>query len=265
MKFTELMAVAGTLAMTAAVAAPMESQWKGKKVAFLGDSITDHCTSATNYWGYLELDLGLKPLVYGINGHQMSMIKGQAEKLKKDHGDDVDAIFIFAGTNDYYADVPLGKWYDYTMEPSNWRKSKEPAPRRHFTMDGKTFRSRINIALGYMKDNFPDAQVILVTPIHRGFADFHFADNVQPDESFGNPRGLHIEDYVNVVKEAGDVWCVPVINLFGECGLYPTRDSFVKCFRNAKDDRLHPNPEGHRRMAEVIKYRILAMPSTYRK
>ena len=123
MKLSKRMAVVGALMMTVAVAAPMESQWKGKKVAFLGDSITDHCTSATNYWGYLELDLGLKPLVYGVNGHQMSQIKGQAEKLKKDHGDDVDAIFIFAGTNDYFADVPLGKWYDYTMEPSNWRRS----------------------------------------------------------------------------------------------------------------------------------------------
>lgn len=264
MKFTKLMAVAGTLAMTAAVAAPMESQWKGKKVAFLGDSITDHCTSATNYWGYLELDLGLKPLVYGINGHQMSMIKGQAEKLKKDHGDDVDAIFIFAGTNDYYADVPLGKWYDYTMEPSNWRGSKELAPRRHFTMDGKTFRSRINVALDYIKDNFPEAQVVLMTPIHRGYANFG-SSNIQPDESFGNPRGLHIEDYVDVVKEAGGVWSVPVIDLHAECGLFPSKDVHMRYFKNAKTDRLHPNPEGHRRMAEVIKYRILAMPSTYRK
>lgn len=249
----------------AALAAPVESQWKGRKVAFLGDSITDHSTSATNYWGYLELDLGIKPLVYGINGHEMSQIRGQAEKLKKEHGDDVDAIFVFAGANDYFAEIPLGHWYDHTMEPSLWRRSKEPAPRRHPTVDGKTFRSRINVAISYIKENFPDAQVIMLTPIHRGFANFFVGDNMQSDESFANPRGLHIEDYVNVVKEAGGVWSVPVIDMYSECGLMPSMDVHAKLFRDSKNDRLHPNPEGHWRMAEVIKYRILGMPATFRR
>lgn len=252
-------------AVVCAFGGAVDSHWKGRKVAFLGDSITDHSTSATNYWGYLEFDLGIKPLVYGVNGHQMLRIKGQAEKLKKEHGDDVDAIFIFAGTNDYFADCPLGKWWDHKMEPSNWRGSKEPAPRRYFTLDEKTFRGRVNIALDYIKDNFPDAQVILMTPIHRGYANFHWQDNIQSEETFGNPRGLHIEDYVNVVKEASGIWSVPVIDLYAECGLFPIKDSFVKCFKSGTDDRLHPNPEGHRRLAETIKYKILSMPSTFRK
>jgi len=258
------LATLAALVAAAVLATPVDSQWKGKKVAFLGDSITDHATSATNYWGYLALDLGLKPLVYGINGHQMSRIKGQAEKCLKENPD-VDALFIFAGTNDYFADCPLGAWYEYTMEPSDWRGSKEPAPRRKPTLDGNTFRSRINVALSFIKDNFPDAQVVLMTPIHRGYANFHWGDNIQSDESFANPRGLHIEDYVNVVKEAGPIWSVPVIDLYGECGLLPSRDAYVKCFKDAKSDRLHPNPEGHWRMAETIKYRLLAMPATFRR
>ena len=37
-----------------------KSQWKGKKVAFLGDSITDksHVGTTKNYWQYLEEMLG---------------------------------------------------------------------------------------------------------------------------------------------------------------------------------------------------------------
>ena len=42
-----------------------ENQWKGKKVAFLGDSITDkkHVGTTKNYWQYLAEMLGLTPLV----------------------------------------------------------------------------------------------------------------------------------------------------------------------------------------------------------
>lgn len=263
----KMLTVLGVLGIGAAFAANVpDSQWKGKRVAFLGDSITDksHVRCSTNYWGFLDAMLGIQPLVYGINGHQMSRIKAQAEQLRAEHGEDVDAIFIFAGTNDYFADTPLGKWWDYTLEPSNWRLSKELAPKRMPAMDEGTFRGRINIALDYIKDHFPDAQVILLTPLHRGYAYFS-GNNSQSPECFGNPRGLHIDDYVEVIKEAGDIWSVLVINLYGISGLYPMKDSYVKCFGDAKNDRLHPNTEGHRRIAETIKYQILAMPSTFRK
>ena len=89
-----------------------QQQWTGKKVAFLGDSITDreHIGTEKNYWQFLEEMLGIEALVYGINGHQWSDLPEQAEKLKEEEGDRVDAIIIFAGTNDYYADVTLGEW-----------------------------------------------------------------------------------------------------------------------------------------------------------
>lgn len=259
--------VLAMIAASAAVAAaePTKTHWFGKKVAFLGDSITDHVTSPTNYWGYLELDLGITPYVYGISGHEMSQLKGQAEKLRAEHGDDVDAIFIFAGTNDYWGDIPLGKWYTYTQEVSNWRRSQELAPRRHFDLNAATFRGRINILLDYLKDNYPDAQIILMTPLHRGFADFKVGDNMQPEETFGNPSGLHIEDYVNVVREASSVWSVPVIDLFAESGLFPIKDSFAKFFKNETSDRLHPNSLGHRRLADTIRGRMMSMPSTFRR
>lgn len=256
-----LAAIAGA----AVFAAPLDSQWKGKKVAILGDSISDPGVCKTNYYVYLANDLGIVPCVYAVSGHQWSAIKGQAEKLKAEHGDDVDAIFVFVGTNDYFVNAPLGQWWTYTMEPSDWRGSKEPAPRRNFAMAKDTVRGRINIAMSFLKDSFPDAQIVLMTPIHRGYANFHFGNNIQSEETFGNPRGLHIEDYVDVVKEASGVWSVPVIDLYAESGLFPIRDSHAKYFKSATDDRLHPNALGHWRLAEVIKYRILAMPAGFRK
>jgi len=47
------------------------SQWECKKVAFLGDSMTQKGDSANMvYWECLEDFLGIEPFVYGISGHQ---------------------------------------------------------------------------------------------------------------------------------------------------------------------------------------------------
>ena len=72
----------------------MPSQWSGKKVAFLGDSITDKRKIGTsaNYWLYLSQMMGFEPWVYGINGHDWNGVLGQAKKLKEEKGDAVDAM-----------------------------------------------------------------------------------------------------------------------------------------------------------------------------
>ena len=54
--------------------AEIKSQWRGARVAYLGDSITDkrQVEKGLNdtYWVYLEKLLGTESLVYGISGHQ---------------------------------------------------------------------------------------------------------------------------------------------------------------------------------------------------
>ena len=64
------------------------TQWKGRKVAFMGDSITDkaHVGTTKNYWQYLQEMLGLVPFVYGINGQQWRDVPGQCEKLRAERG-----------------------------------------------------------------------------------------------------------------------------------------------------------------------------------
>ena len=95
--------------------AEIKSQWQGARVAYLGDSITDirqpQKYNTDPYWVYLESLLGIKPFVYGISGHQWHQIPGQTDKLIAEHGQEVDAIMIFVGINDYNANVPLGDWF----------------------------------------------------------------------------------------------------------------------------------------------------------
>lgn len=54
----------------------LQSQWQGKRVAFLGDSMTDKRRIGTTYvyWEYLNELLGIESFVYGISGNQWNHI-----------------------------------------------------------------------------------------------------------------------------------------------------------------------------------------------
>ena len=262
--------------------AEIKSQWRGALVAYLGDSITDkrQVEKGQNetYWSYLENILGIESFVYGISGHQWHQIPGQTDKLIKEHGQEVDAIMIFVGTNDYNASVPLGEWYSeevVEVEVSGPKGSKSGVmaerKKRTLVMDKKTLRGRINIAMSQLKREYPTKQIILLTPIHRGLA--LLSDrNVQPDELHANGVGEYIDAYVDVVKEAGNVWAVPVIDLNSICGLYPLEESNALYWRRPsleksqksgrnRIDRLHPNSAGHLRMARALAYQLLGYPA----
>lgn len=134
---------------------------------------------------------------------------------------------------------------------------------RAFSFDGDTFYGRPNAALKSIKTALPAAQIVLLTPIHRGYANFG-PSNIQPDEVHANTLGLYIDDYVRAVREAGSQWSVPVIDLYSECGILPTEPEYDRYLANPKRDRLHPSTRGHERLARVIEMRLKTLPSTFR-
>ena len=239
--------------------------WKNKKVAFLGDSITDkiHVGTTRNYWEDLADLCGIVPLVYGLNGWTWAGVREQAENLLKDHGTDVDAIFVFMGTNDYRRSVPLGEWYSLREEETNSDGVVMKKMRRIFNTDTETFRGRINDGMSFLKKHFPVQQIILLTPVHRAFARFS-ETNVQPEESFPNEIGRYVEDYIDDIKAAGNIWSVPVIDLNSISGLFPVMDEYAQYFHDPATDRLHPNAAGHRRIALALAYQMQMYPSDFR-
>ena len=261
-----VMAVPG-MAQTA-IATPEVPQWhpwKGKRVAYFGDSITDprNNGSKKKYWGFLEDWLGITPYVYGVSGRQWNDIPRQAQKLQEEHGDSVDAILVFIGTNDYNAGVPIGEWFTERPEKvmAGIHEPKHLVDRRHRypVMSDSTYRGRINKALDCVKRMYPRKQIVLLTPIHR--AEFYANEkNWQPREDYTNQCGEYIDAYVESVKEAGNLWAVPVIDLNALCGLYPLMDEMAQFFKSAENDRLHTNDEGHRRMALTIMQQLSALP-----
>ena len=243
----------------------IQHPWKGKRVAYFGDSITDPRNSGSKkkYWGFLQDWLQIEPYVYGVSGRQWNDIPRQADQLKAEHGDDFDAILIFIGTNDYNAGVPIGEWFvekdEQVMAGIHEQKHLVDRKHRYPVMRDSPYRGRINKALDYVKRLFPTKQIVLLTPIHR--AEFYANDkNWQPREDYTNKCGEYIDAYVQSVKEAGNLWAVPVIDLNALCGLYPLMDAYVPYFKDGAADRLHPNDAGHARMAQTLVYQLLTLP-----
>ena len=260
-----VMLIATTLPVHAQ--ALFQHPWQGKRVAYFGDSITDPRNSGSQrkWWNWLQDWLGIEPFVYAISGRQWNDIPNQAEKLKAEHGDDFDAILIFIGTNDFNAAVPIGEWYAVAEDSveAAVHRPKAMALRRHRTpsMNKDTYRGRINIAMQRLKEMFPTKQVVLITPIHRGYF-YGNEKNIQPTEAYTNEIGEWIDAYVESVKEAANIWAVPVIDLNAKCGFYPlVKEHSVYC-HNDKDE-LHPNDNGHIRMARTMMYQLLALPCTF--
>ena len=181
-----------------------------------------------------------------------------------EHGQDVDAIMIFAGTNDYNASVPVGEWFfedECGVEVSGG--NIDVRRRRTPVVDESTFCGRINSVMSYLKSNFPRAQIILLTPLHRAYAVFG-TDNVQPDESYSNAMGYFLDEYVETVRKASDIWSVPVIDLYSDSGLYPLCKEHAIYFHSEKTDMLHPAAAGHCRIAKTLMYAMQALPSGFR-
>lgn len=240
------------------------SQWQGKRVAYLGDSMTQKSKNGTNtlYWEYLQELLGIEPYVYGISGNQWDGIYKQALKLREEKATAVDAILIFAGTNDFNHGVPLGKFFSETTKETNHNGNTVTFKYRTSVENDSTFCGRINKVMVFLKTNFPEQQIIIMTPVHRGYAKFN-EKNVQPEERFANEQGLYLDSYVDALKQAATYWSVPLIDLYTLSGLYPLADSQTKYFNNADTDRLHLNALGNYRLAKTIQYQLLTLPSNF--
>ncbi len=133
---------------------------------------------------------------------------------------------------------------------------------RHFAMDKNTLKGRINIAMSKLKQMYPTKQIVVMTPVHRAY--FASGDkNIQPDEMYENARGLFFDEYVKAIKEAGNVWAVPVIDLNSLSGLFPLYDAGAQMFNKPNTDRLHPNDAGHSRMAKTIMQQLSALPCDF--
>ena len=208
--------------------------WAGKKCVFFGDSITYGVGTVEKYCNFLAMLRGITVANYAVNGSVLvDNGMSRVTAFVTDYADNPADTFIFAyGTNDWGNGKPLGEWY--TTDSNGVRT---------LSTDTTTFRGAWVQILTYLKTNFDSKKIILMTPIHRGAGSY-------ASDLTRNNIGLYLEDYVKVIKEAGEIFSVDVIDLYGESGLNPNINPSTIYF--TPNDRLHPNAEGHKQMAKVI-------------
>lgn len=236
---------------------------KTDRLCFLGDSITDGAGTTKRYIEYIAEITGAEVHGFGVNGAQTKDVHVQLDRLEKTVGKNFDVLFLFIGTNDFNASTPLGEFFTERSEsvPCNSDEngkftSYAIRKKREFVFCEDTFKGRLNTLLDRIKKNYPDKRVIMLTPIHRAYAYFG-EENIQPTELYSNAIGNYFEEYIDAERKAADVWSIELIDLYRDCGLFPLYDDNAELFFSpTKQDSLHPNENGHLRIAKTILNKI---------
>ena len=211
---------------------------EGLKINFLGDSITEgHGVSCieNTYWNVLKREEKLSVARgYGISGTRFAKKRVPSENPRwdldfisrfPDMDDDADAVVIFGGTNDFgHGDAPLGEMSD----------------RGEYTFYGAChtlFNGVIN--------KYPEATIVIMTPLHRIQEDNPRGDGNKKDGEGIAPLSL----YVEIIKEVAAYYSLPVLDLWSVSGIQPKVSALRERYC---PDGLHPNDEGHKIIASRL-------------
>ncbi len=212
---------------------------KGKKIVFLGDSITEGVGTSGVDKQYVTL-VGQRGEFreyknYGISGTRFAKqinntdpIGERAFCLRVEELDeDADVVVVFGGTNDFgHADGPIGTFEDRALE---------------------TFYGACHHIMSRLHERFLGKTIVIMTPLHR-----HNEDNPKGDwKVFGTAP---LKTYVNIIREMAEYYSIPVLDLYAESGIQPR----LQVLRDAYcPDGLHPNDAGH----ELIAAKLLSFLS----
>ena len=209
---------------------------KGKRINFLGDSITEgHGTTckAKCFVSLLKDQLELaESRNYGIGGTRFAVQQKPSENEIWDRNfcsrvagmePDADVVVVFGGTNDFgHGDAPLGCMTDRTPD---------------------TFYGACHTLMSSLIEKYPEAAIVVLTPLHRCNE-----DNLRGD-GFKAQDVAPLVTYVDIIKEVARWYSLPVLDLFASSGLQPRvpviQEKYVPV-------GLHPNDAGHVILADKI-------------
>ena len=212
----------------------------GKKINFLGDSITEGSGVAdianNRYDNRLKAKYNLQTNNYGIGGTRIAHQTKPSEKPRYDLcmcgrasniDPDADITVVYGGVNDYlHGDAPFGEWGDTT--PS-------------------TFVGAVYFIMNFLKTTVPEQKLAFMTPAR---CHFYGVDCTIPSPHQNKrPDARPLYDYVQVIVKTGKELGVPVLNLYDDLGVDPMRED--DCVRYTAEG-LHFNDEGHAKIAECL-------------
>ena len=209
---------------------------KGKKVVFIGDSITDgHGTSANEftYWNQFGRNTGAIVFADGIGGSRIAPQRvATVERPWEDRyfasrvdelNPEADIIVVFGGTNDFgTGDAAFGTMNDRTND---------------------TFYGACHLLVQKLYEKYPKATIVLMTPLHR------LSENDMPYNELGVRRVGPLSVYVQALRDVAEYYGLPLVDLFATCPIQPHIDSLRQMYM---PDGLHPNDAGAALVAECL-------------
>lgn len=211
--------------------------FSGTKIACLGDSIT----AATNldnmedyqqysYPAYLKEILGAKEVEnLGIGGSSIGRYWENAFVDRyRDIPEDTDLILVMGGTNDGLC---------VTGEDFGVMEDRKEG----------TFIGDLDELIRGLRDHYPDAQVVLVTPLPNVLHDM-----LRKERDYLLPQSM----IANAMKQVGGEYKIPVIDLYNS-NILDSHDAAV--IYNYMPDGVHCNAEGYQILARHIAAQLVSL------
>jgi len=205
----------------------------GKKIAFLGDSITNgECLDDRNN-SYVEI---VKRSFSWAEVHRHSLpgsrIGNYIGKDPRNIGpsfverypempEEMDIVVVFGGTNDFgIGNDPIGNGRDCSAD---------------------TFCGALNLLMEGLKKKYENAVIVFITPLHR--------KNEKIPNAF--TKAFFVE-YIDAIRKQANEHGIQLLDLYAAESLQPTDKYFDSLIRA---DGIHPNDAGHQIIAmELIKF-----------
>lgn len=207
---------------------------KGKKICFLGDSITEGVGASCPenvYWQVFGRQTGALVQGYGVSGSRITPQPGVTayEGCEEYFGlraarmePDADVVVVFGGTNDFgHGNAPLGSMED---------------------RDNTSFYGALHVLCQQLLTKYPTGEIVLMTPLHRCSED----DRIN---EIGVRNVTPLSGYAQAIREVAAYYGLPMLDLFHTSGIQPRLDVNREALA---PDGLHPNDAGHARIAQRL-------------
>jgi lysophospholipase L1-like esterase len=197
------------------------SRWQGLKWDVLGDSITNLneyqpvvndllAFSKINNYGVASSCITGGPTPADSTGNNAFCVR------YADMDTTADLVTVFGGVNDQYYSKQIGDINDTGID---------------------TFYGALKTTIEGITEMMPNARIVLITPLQ-----MHF-DEIHPNP---NALGLTLLDYVDAMKKVGELYGIPVLDLYRNSGINQIN------YRTYLSDDVHPNASGFDRIGKMI-------------
>lgn len=218
------------------VAQTRESHWKGKKIGFLGDSITQNGEYVASY---AKLT-GCQTMNYGVSATHIarrnSSDTNAFERRYSTMPKNLDMVIVFGGTNDFgHADT--ADFGSFAEGPRTGRYS---------------FYAGLHRLFKGLHDRYPKIPVVIMLPIHHGTEidtpEYIIGTDKSITEGTNAKTGKTFREYVNAIREVAAYYSLIVLDAYSYSGLSPMTEIGASNRMFFKDG-LHLNAAGGERLA----------------